>query len=94
MSGKQILITGGTSGIGLAAAEALVALGANVTIVGRNGTRKRIAAAQVDAARRRGAMVDTFIADLSAASSLLNSDLSQRGSCIGFHKRPRRLNFL
>jgi NAD(P)-dependent dehydrogenase (short-subunit alcohol dehydrogenase family) len=29
---KQILITGATNGIGLAAAEALVALGANVTI--------------------------------------------------------------
>ena len=91
---KQILINGATNGIGLAAAEALVALGANVTIVGRNGTRKRIAAAQVDAARRRGAMVDTFIADLSAPASGRKSDLSQRGSSIGFHKRPRRLNFL
>jgi NAD(P)-dependent dehydrogenase (short-subunit alcohol dehydrogenase family) len=91
---KQILINFATNGIGLAAAEALVALGANVTIVGRNGTRKRIAAAQVDAARRRGAMVDTFIADLSAPASVRKSDLSQRGSSIGFHKRPRRLNFL
>ena len=53
-----------------AAAEALVALGANVTIVGRNGTRKRIAAARVEAARRRGAMVDTFIADLSSPASV------------------------
>ena len=38
MNGKQILITGATNGIGLAAAEALVALGANVAIVGRNET--------------------------------------------------------
>jgi NAD(P)-dependent dehydrogenase (short-subunit alcohol dehydrogenase family) len=67
---KQILITGPTNGIGLAAAEALVALGANVTIVGRNETRTRIAAARVEAARRRGATVDTFIADLSSQASV------------------------
>ena len=36
---KQILITGATNGIGLAAAEALAALGANLAIVGRSKTR-------------------------------------------------------
>jgi NAD(P)-dependent dehydrogenase (short-subunit alcohol dehydrogenase family) len=70
MNGKQILITGATNGIGLAAAEALAALGANVAIVGRNETRTRIAAARVKAARRRGAMVDTFIADLSSQAAV------------------------
>jgi NAD(P)-dependent dehydrogenase (short-subunit alcohol dehydrogenase family) len=35
---KQILITGATNGIGLAAAEALAALGANLAIVGRSKT--------------------------------------------------------
>ena len=155
MTGKQILITGATSGIGLAAAEALAALGANVTIVGRNETRTRIAAARVEAARRRGATVDTFIADLSSPASVRKviegggegggrggggggmgggggegrgereggggggggkgeergegrrgglerevweeedgrRKVPQRGSSIGFHKRPRRLNF-
>ena len=39
MQGKQILITGATNGIGLAAAEALAALGANVAIVGRSETQ-------------------------------------------------------
>ena len=38
---KQILITGATNGIGLAAAEALAALGANLAIVGRSKTRTR-----------------------------------------------------
>src|SRR4029450_5713484 len=33
---KHILITGATNGIGLAAAEALAALGANLAIVGRS----------------------------------------------------------
>jgi len=39
---KQILITGATNGIGLAAAEALAALGANVAIVGRSKSRTRV----------------------------------------------------
>ena len=43
MNDKQILITGATNGIGLAAAEALTALGADLAIVGRSKTRIRIA---------------------------------------------------
>jgi short-subunit dehydrogenase involved in D-alanine esterification of teichoic acids len=39
-TGKQILITGGISGIGLAAAEALPC--DNIVIVGRNETRTRL----------------------------------------------------
>jgi len=42
---KQILITGATNGIGLAAAEALATLGANLAIVGCSKTRTRIASA-------------------------------------------------
>jgi NAD(P)-dependent dehydrogenase (short-subunit alcohol dehydrogenase family) len=68
-SGKQILITGATNGIGLAAAEALAALGANLAIVGRSKTRTRIASARIRAAAGRGA-VRTFIADLSSQASV------------------------
>ena len=46
MNDKQILITGATNGIGLAAAEALAALGANLAIVGRSKTKTRIALAR------------------------------------------------
>ena len=70
MNGKQILITGATNGIGLAAAEALVALGANVAIVGRSQTGTRIATARIKAARKRGATVDAFIADLSSQAAV------------------------
>jgi NAD(P)-dependent dehydrogenase (short-subunit alcohol dehydrogenase family) len=70
MNGKQILITGATNGIGLAAAEALVALGANVAVVGRSETAMRIAAARVKAARKRGAAVDTLVADLSSQAAV------------------------
>src|SRR5260370_40240725 len=68
---KQILITGATNGIGLAAAEALAARGANLAIVGRSKTRTRIASARIRAAGAgRRATVATFIADLSSQASV------------------------
>jgi hypothetical protein len=67
---KQILNTGATNGIGLAAAEALAARGANLAIVGRSKTRTRIAPARIWAAAGRRATVATFIADLSCAGPL------------------------
>jgi NAD(P)-dependent dehydrogenase (short-subunit alcohol dehydrogenase family) len=39
MEGKVVLITGGTSGIGRAAATALAAMGAEVVLSGRNEER-------------------------------------------------------
>ena len=69
MQGKHILITGATSGIGLAAAQALAALGANVAIVGRNETRTRVAAAAIGAAAK-AATVTTFVADLSSQAAV------------------------
>jgi NAD(P)-dependent dehydrogenase (short-subunit alcohol dehydrogenase family) len=65
VQGKHILITGATSGIGLAAAQALAALGVNVAIVGRNETRTRVAAGAIGAAAK-AATVTTFVADLSS----------------------------
>ena len=70
MNDKQILITGATNGIGLAAAEVLAARGANLAIVGRSKTRTRIASARIRAAAGRGATVATFIADLSSQASV------------------------
>ena len=61
---KQILITGATNGIGLAAAEALAARGANLAIVGRSKTRTRIASARIRAAAEKGATVATCRASL------------------------------
>lgn len=70
LSDKQVLITGATNGIGLAAAEALAARGADVAIVGRNETRAKIAAARVRTAAAGGATVGTLIADLSSQAAV------------------------
>src|SRR4029453_9755053 len=52
VAGKRVVITGATSGIGLAAAEALAALGAKLTIVARNEAKASHAAARIQAAGR------------------------------------------
>lgn len=64
MSGRTVLVTGGTGGIGRATAEGLVRHGARVGIVGRDAARTSRAAAEI-AALRPGAQVDAFAADLS-----------------------------
>jgi NAD(P)-dependent dehydrogenase (short-subunit alcohol dehydrogenase family) len=67
---KTIVITGATSGIGLAAAKALAAAGENVVIVGRSDTRARLAAAQTKAVAAKGATVGSLVADLSAQAGV------------------------
>ena len=67
---KQVLITGATNGIGLAAAEGLAALGANVSIVGRSKAKTRIASARITAVAGRGPTVATFIAGLSSQAAV------------------------
>jgi len=70
MRDKQILITGASNGIGLAAAMALVGFGANVAIVGRNAARTKLAAAQIQTRASRDARVSAFVADLSSQAAV------------------------
>jgi NAD(P)-dependent dehydrogenase (short-subunit alcohol dehydrogenase family) len=69
MHGKILLITGGTSGIGLAAAEELARLGATTIIVGR--TTRRCAATVRRLKRRTGnTAVHSLVADLSSQQQI------------------------
>jgi retinol dehydrogenase-14 len=69
MTGKTILITGGTGGIGRAAAIGLASLGARVGITGRDRARAERAAAEI--ARESGnPAVDVFVADLSSQTEV------------------------
>ena len=66
---KQLLITGATNGIGLAAAGSLAARGWHVGVVGRDEARTRIVGERLKAAGK-GGVVDTFIADLTSQAAV------------------------
>jgi len=67
--GKRVIITGGTGGIGLAAAEQLAALGAQLAIVARDPARAETAVARIGGAGDGGS-VDVLAADLSSQASV------------------------
>ena len=62
LMGKRVLITGGSSGIGLAIAEAMLAKGAKVVISGRRPDALKAAADQL---RTSGGSVDIIAADVA-----------------------------
>lgn len=61
LSERRVLIVGGSSGIGLGVAEALLQEGATVTIVGRNPEKLRAAQESLDFGKR----LETFAADVT-----------------------------
>ncbi len=86
MSGKVVLITGGTSGIGRAAATALAAMGAEVVVTGRD--RERGEAALEEIRRKAGSEnVSLMLADLAVQSEV-------RGLAKGFRESHDRLDVL
>jgi retinol dehydrogenase 14 len=69
MIGKTVLITGGTGGIGRAAAIGLASMGARVGITGRDRARAETAAAAI--VRESGnPAVDLFVADMSSQTEV------------------------
>ena len=79
LKGKRVLITGGSSGIGFAAAEAMIAAGARACITGRR--RERVAAA-VDRLRAIGGDVHGVAADVTTGEgrgATLGTALSKLG---------------
>ena len=75
MSGKSVLVTGATSGLGLAAAEGFARLGAEVTLVARDGERGERARAQV-AGDGDGGEAHLELCDLAKLASV--RDLARR----------------
>src|SRR5260221_12987849 len=65
MSGKTVLITGATSGLGLATALLLAEQGAEVVMVGRDRTRGNFMRAEI-AKCAAGSAPILFLADLSS----------------------------
>ena len=86
MGGKVVLITGGTSGIGRAAATALAAMGAEVVVTGRDRERGEAAVEEIrrDSGNERVSLV---LADLSVQAEV-------RRLAEEFRKRHDRLDVL
>ncbi|WP_033260992.1 SDR family NAD(P)-dependent oxidoreductase [Amycolatopsis vancoresmycina] len=74
LSGRVALVTGGTRGIGLATARALVEAGATVVLTGRDEARAKEAAASVGAS---GLALD--VTDAKAVSSLVRGVAKEYG---------------
>ncbi|MCW2579981.1 MAG: short-chain dehydrogenase [Blastococcus sp.] len=68
MTGRTVLVTGATGGIGKATAVGLSAMGAHLAITGRDHDRTQAAARDIRAAG--GGRVDVFVADLSAQAEV------------------------
>ena len=69
LSGKHILITGGSKGIGLACAQAFLAEGARVSLVSRS--EANLARARESLGAQGADRVQTFAADLTQPASAL-----------------------
>jgi retinol dehydrogenase-14 len=68
MTGKAVLITGGSGGIGKATALRLAQMGASVSIIGRDAGRTAIAAREIAGAG--GTQANAFTADLSSQAEV------------------------
>lgn len=70
LRGKYAVITGATSGIGLAAAQEIAARGANLSIVARNAAKAHEVAVRLRSSFGNPITVDVFIADMSSQRSI------------------------
>lgn len=79
LTGSRILITGGTSGIGLAAAQMAAATGALVAITGRDQQRLREASTSIALRGRAPVAVQADCADLDQVDTMLERAVSELG---------------
>ncbi|MCW2917735.1 MAG: NAD(P)-dependent dehydrogenase, short-chain alcohol dehydrogenase family [Actinomycetia bacterium] len=70
LSGTSVLVTGGTSGIGRAAALALAGLGARVVLSGRDAERGKKVVQEIEAAGGEGHFVAADLRDEASARAL------------------------
>jgi 3-dehydrosphinganine reductase len=80
LRGQHVLITGGSSGIGLALARQCAADGAKLSLVARDPTRLEAAKLSITAANPKSPVVATIPADVSVEAELLAALRSAEGA--------------
>ena len=70
LTGKIAVVTGGSRGLGLAAAQALIAEGANVMVCARGAEQLQKAVAQLRTAAANGATAEGVVADVSSEAGV------------------------
>ncbi|WCO65413.1 SDR family NAD(P)-dependent oxidoreductase [Iamia majanohamensis] len=73
LDGEVVVITGATSGLGRATAEAVGALGASIELVGRNAERGSAAVAELSAVGVEARFRPTDVGDVAAVSDLADA---------------------
>jgi NAD(P)-dependent dehydrogenase (short-subunit alcohol dehydrogenase family) len=79
LSGKTALVTGGTSGIGRAAALALARLGARVAVSGRDDQRGNQVVKEIIAAGGQGEFISADLKDAASARALAARAIERLG---------------
>jgi len=70
LTGKVAVVTGGSRGIGFAAAQALIAEGAHVVVCARGAEQLQVAVAQLRAVATNGAKAEGVAADVSTEAGV------------------------
>lgn len=79
MTGRSVIVTGGTRGIGLALAEGFVLAGANVAVASRKPEACEQAVAQLRELGGRAVGVPTHLGDVDALDSLVQRTVEEFG---------------
>ncbi len=79
LDGKVALVTGGSQGLGLGAAQALAEAGADVAIAARSEDRLVEAAARIEARGRRALPVPVDLSDVRAAMATVDRTVATLG---------------
>ncbi len=99
LTGKTAVVTGGTSGIGLALSKALAEAGANVVPTGRRAKLVRAAAAEVEKLGRGSLVCPCDVTDRAQIEQLLSEAVGKFSAvqilvnCAGRTKRMATLDF-
>ncbi len=78
-AGKVALITGGTDGIGLAAAKSFVTAGAQVLVAGRNIERGQKAQAELEALGGKALFLSTDVSDATQVERMVSTCVTHFG---------------